>query len=128
VVNAVLNVAALFRVQAYRMQSRQFVVAGEGGRERPFFVGQWNDLDGNHHYAGMSDVLLTPRIKFPIYETHSIRLVVPLWVEAKSGNARLSDEQEAFRDNAIAGGAYWLECRDSADALLAWFEEHGVER
>ena len=45
------------------MQSRQFEVAGEEGRKRPFFVGAWFDRFGTEHYGGMSDVLVTPTIR-----------------------------------------------------------------
>ena len=75
VVGAVLNAAALFGVQGYRMQSRQFTVAGEEGRPRPMFMGQWDDRFGTHHYAGMSDVLLSPKIKI----TPTVRVATVLW-------------------------------------------------
>jgi hypothetical protein len=142
VVSAVLNAAALYGVQGYRMQSRQFTVVGAGGRQRPMFMGQWDDRFGTHHYAGMSDVLLTPKIMIVPEELKSslgtsiptiakpliLRIATVLWCECKSGKARLGYEQEAFRENVIATGGYWLECRDCATALVAWFQEHGVER
>jgi hypothetical protein len=121
VVHAVLDVCAVYRQQAYRMQSRCFTVIGENGHPRPMFMGQWDDLLGFHHFGGMADVLITPVIKIV-----DVSVQVALWAECKSGKGKLSGEQEEFRDNVLAGGGYWIECRDCAEALIIWFREHGV--
>lgn len=127
VVNAVMQVAAIYGQPAYRMQSRCFTVTGAGGADRPLFIGQWDDMTGAHHFGGMCDVLLTPLIWLP-GPIRPHRIQVPLWCECKSGTGQLTDEQKAFRDHVEATGGFWIECRDSADMLVAWFREHGVER
>lgn len=132
VVNAVMQFAAIYRVPAYRMQSRCFTVTGAGGAERPMFMGQWDDMDGGHHFGGMCDVLLTVTIKLRTEmsgaQFYATRVQVPLWCECKSGNARLTPEQIKFRDHVLSTGGFWILCHDSADALVAWFREHEVER
>jgi hypothetical protein len=125
VVGAVMQAAAIHRVPAYRQQSRCFTVTGAGGEQRPMYMGQWDDMLGEHHFGGMCDVLLTPCITRAHGMTFG-RFQVALWIECKSGEGRLSKEQVAFRDHVLQTGGYWLECRDSAEALLAWFREFGV--
>ena len=113
----------MYRVPAIRMQSRVFTVVGKGGRERPMFTGTWTDDMGEVHHGGLSDVLLMPII------THNgCKVTVPLWCECKSGAGTLSKDQRAFQRYVEDNGAFFLECRDSADALLAWFQAHGVVR
>jgi hypothetical protein len=135
VMHAVEYAAGLYGVRSYRMQSRMVRVIGAGGRERPMFMGQWKDEFGGTHYKGIADILLTPRLLFKKPETsvdatlHADRYIaVALWVECKSGKARLSDEQKDFRDDVQHGGAFWLEARDCADAVIDWFTKNGVER
>jgi hypothetical protein len=126
VVGAVMQAAAMYRQAAYRMQSRCFTVTGANGEERPMFMGQWDDMLGHKHFGGMCDVLLTPVI-YLAGPLRPHRVQVALWCECKSGTARLTKEQEAFRDHVRSTGGFWLECRDSAESLLAWFREFGVE-
>lgn len=126
---AIEQAAALYAVPYYRQQSRVFTVRGAGGRDRPMFVGGWTDRHGYQHTKGIADFLLTPKVK--IYATGALVplvVAVPLWVEAKAGRDDLSEDQEAFRDDVQACGAYWLCCRDSCDDLIAFFRKHGVTR
>lgn len=132
VVQAVEQVAALYRVPCYREQSVVFTVEN-GGKSRPIFVGKWTDRFGTEHTKGKPDCLLTPRIQAPVFDGSQIpvghvRECVPLWCECKFGSGELSDDQKAFRDDVLAAGAYYLECRDSADSLIDWFTRHGVKR
>ena len=122
---AVASAAALYGVPYYRMQSRTFTVEGAGGRDRPMFMGGWNDRTGIFHAKGMADFLLTPRIKLLVPD---FMVCVALWVECKAGRDKLTAEQEAFRDDVQAAGAFWICCHNSCDELLAWFKEHGVTR
>lgn len=142
--NAVEQAAALFDVACYRMNSRTFTVVGAGGRERPMFFGQWRDRNGIEHKGGMADYLLMPRITMAVLNgappgfvpmnrpagsiPEKIRVVVPLWIECKSGKGDLEPSQRDFRDDVIARGAYHITCHDSADNLMAWFELMGVQR
>lgn len=122
---AVASAAALYGVPYYRMQSRTFTIEGAGGRDRPMFMGGWNDRTGIFHAKGMADFLLTPRIKLLVPD---FMVCVALWVECKAGKDELSAEQEAFRDDVQAAGAFWICCKNSCDELLTWFKEHGVTR
>lgn len=126
VVNAVFSAAAIYRVPAYRMQSRCFTVTGAAGEPRPLFIGVWEDGDGAPHYGGLADVLLTPTVYLagPI-RPHRVQIAV--WCECKSGTGRLTKDQQAFKEHILATGGHWLECRDSAQALLDFFREYGVE-
>ena len=133
---AVASAAALYGVPYYRMQSRTFTVTGAGGRDRPMFAGGWNDRTGIFHAKGMPDFLLTPRIRIqpevfglpPSYDHKPVWAVVALWCECKAGKDELTAEQEAFRDDVQAAGAFWICCKNSCDELLTWFKEHGVTR
>jgi hypothetical protein len=128
VVNAAEQVAAMYRVRYYRMNTRTFTVVGAGGRERPMFMGAWHNGDGIEYRKGMADLLLTPRIRaWPSVTTPEF-IAVPLWCECKSGTGRLSKEQILFRDDVIDAGSFYLQLNDAADELLRWFEEHGVRR
>ena len=113
----------MYRVPAIRMQSRVFTVPGSGGRERPMMIGTRTDDNGELHYGGLSDVLL-----MPIITQNGWKVTVPLWCECKSGVGKLNKDQKAFQMYVEDNGAFFLECRDSADALLAWFHAHGVVR
>jgi hypothetical protein len=123
VVRAVEEVAALYRIPCFRMQSRVFTVTGKGGKPRPMFVGAWADAKGVKHTSGMADLLLLPRISFCGEEC-----IWPLFCECKYGSSRLATEQRAFRDYVEHYGIWWLEVRDSADELLEWLKVRGVKR
>jgi hypothetical protein len=129
VVQAVEIAAALYGVPCYRMQSRVVSLTSSSGRSRPVFIGKWKDRNGEEHNGGMADLLLTPSIDFTVSPSIAIGTVtVPLWAECKFGQGRLSPEQKLFRDDVIAIGAYYLEIHDSAEQLIQWFKDHGVER
>lgn len=132
VVSAVESAALLYRVRCYRMNTRTFEVTGQGGRKRPMFMGSWRDELGSHHFTGMADLLLTPRVRLPILNNGKLvdiaTAVIPLWVECKSGSGRLSPEQQAFKEDVMKAGAAFIEARDSADAVVEWFEKMGVKR
>lgn len=132
VVSAVENAALLYGVRCYRMNTRTFEVTGQGGRKRPMFMGSWRDELGQHHFTGMADLLLTPRVRLPIMNGDKFvdiaTATVCLWVECKSGTGRLSPEQQLFRDDVMKTGAAFIEARDSADAVIEWFDRMGVKR
>lgn len=130
VVAAVEEACAIYGVRCYRMQSRAVTVVGAGGRLRPMFMGQWHDSNGVLHRAGMADLLLTPAINLNDYSSDLAPQLVAmaLWVECKSGSGRLSAEQEMFRDDVTEAGAFYIECRDSADSVIRWFEAYDVRR
>jgi hypothetical protein len=121
VVAAAQQACALYRVPCWRMNSLPVMVPKRGGGMRPICVGQWIDGNGETRNAGMADLLAQPAIEldFPI-------VTVPLWIECKAGSGKLTPDQKDFRDFVLGIGAYWLELRDCADALLAWFKENGV--
>ena len=125
VVAAVEQVAQMYGVPCYRMQSRVFTVPGRGGKNRPMFVGQWRDDLGVIHHGGMADLLLHPRIWQARGEPS---IPVPLWVEAKSGSGELEPEQVAFARHVMENGGFYLVAKDSADEVLAWFKAQGVAR
>jgi hypothetical protein len=87
------------------------------------FMGQWRDKEGTLHRAGMPDLLLTPKLTLDGDE-----FAVVLWVECKAGTGKLSPEQEMFRDDVTEDGAFYIECRDSADSVIRWFEAYDVRR
>ena len=134
------DVCGLHGVPFYRMQSRVFTVRGRGGRDRPMITGGWRDRYGEHHTGGMPDFLLTPGVDItldidPAQDEHGLlnSVVIPLvpvalWVECKAGRDRLSEGQEAFRDDVLAQGGHWLLVKEGPEALLAWFKKHGVRR
>jgi len=127
VMNAVEQLAALYRVPTYRMQSRVFDVIAKHGGTRPLLVGRWTDSYGTVHTAGMADLLLTPTISLlgPVVVQ---RVAVPLWVECKAGEGRQTPDQKAFEDHVILCGAHYLLARDCADSVYGWFKLHGVIR
>ena len=128
VVAAVEEACAIYGVRCYRMQSRAVTVVGAGGRLRPMFMGQWHDSNGVLHRAGMADLLLTPKVGFEDGDGFPASCCVALWVECKAGTGRLSAEQEMFRDDVTEAGASYIECRDSADSVIRWFEAYDVRR
>lgn len=135
---AIEDACQRFRVPCFREQSR--VVRIDGGR--PVYFGKWRDALGVWHSCGKADYLLTPKIQIlvEIHPTGIVDSVVPLWIEAKAGKERAPklnrcmcgqkdlDHQKHFADFVTASGAYHLVVRDSADALMQWFKEHGVIR
>jgi hypothetical protein len=125
VVSAVEMACALYGVRCYRQQSRAVTVVGAGGRPRPMFMGQWRDREGTLHFGGMPDLLLTPRV---FWDGGQESATLVLWVECKAGTGRLSEEQQAFREDAQDAGAHYIECRDSADSVIRWFEAYDVRR
>lgn len=132
VVQAVEQVAALYSVPAFRMQSRVFMVPGIGGRERPMVVGAWRDKLGEVHTRGMADLLLQPQIEVVWNDSSPrvlIRVCVPLWVECKYGSGTLTKDQKVFRDYVVERGAHHLAVADDpVNEVLRWFADHGVER
>lgn len=52
----------------------------------------------------------------------------PLWIECKSGRGELTEDQQAFKEYVECNGMYFLECHDSANALIEWLKSHGVTR
>lgn len=127
VVQAVENACAIFGVRCYRQQSRAVTVVGVGGRPRPMFMGQWRDKNGTLYYGGMPDLLLTPRVE-ELIKPGFLRATAVLWVECKAGTGRLNENQKAFRDDVLEAGAHYIECHDSADQVVQWFLDHGVQR
>jgi hypothetical protein len=126
----------LYGVPFYRMQSRMFNVIGAGGKERPMFMGTWQNDRGEKFKGGMPDYLLTPPL--PIRQVVQrlggivdvetrMNTMVPLWVEVKAGADRLSPVQKEFRDYQERIGGFWLMVRDGSE-LEGWFKEHGVKR
>jgi hypothetical protein len=128
VVSAIESAAAIYGVRSYRMNSRTFMVPGAGGRERPMFMGQWKDENGETHRQGMADLLLTPRIPVVTATVGRVLMSVPLWVECKSGSGKLEPEQKLFRDDVTKAGAFYIEAHDSAQAVIDWFTIFGVSR
>jgi hypothetical protein len=129
VVAAVEEACAIYGVRCYRMQSRAVTVVGAGGRPRPMFMGQWRDKEGKLYYGGMPDLLLTPVLTFDDDErVCADGVAVTLWVECKAGTGRLGTEQQAFKEDVEEAGAFYIECRDSADSVIRWFEAYDVKR
>lgn len=124
VVSAVEMACALYGVRCYRQQSRAVTVVGAGGRPRPMFIGQWRDRNGALHHGGMPDLLLTPRVTF----SRGDEVCLALWVECKAASGKLNGEQKAFKEDVEEAGAYYIECRDSADSVIRWFEAYDVRR
>jgi hypothetical protein len=51
-------------------------------------------------------------------------------IELKAPKGRLSDEQKAFRDDALELGAWWAECRSLAEVeatLIGWLSPFNVK-
>jgi hypothetical protein len=128
VVAAVEEACSIYGVRCYRMQSRAVTVVGAGGRPRPMFLGQWKDKTGKLFYGGMADCLLTPVINICGIADVNDRVAVALWVECKAGTGRLNPNQQAFKEDAEEAGAFYIECRDSADSVIRWFEAYDVRR
>lgn len=146
VVQAIETAASLYGVRSYRMNSRTFTVPRGDGTDRPMFMGMWKDEVGTVHRKGMADLLLTPQVPLsklqpPTALVHipmnhnttrgllgEAKITVVLWVECKSGMGKLRVEQKAFRDDVLEAGAYYIEARDDADDVVAWFEKMGVRR
>jgi hypothetical protein len=135
VMRAVIDICNLYGVPYLRLQSRTFIVPGVGGRERPFFVGEWIDQNGVKHRKGMSDILLQPRITMLVAARARgeeikvpLSFTVPLWVECKAGTGALTEDQKDFRDWVLSIGAAYLCVTDSCDELMQWFKDHRVEK
>lgn len=132
VVKAVEDVCGLFGVPVLRMQTRTFTVPGAGGRERPFFVGEWTDAMGVKHRKGMADLLLMPQIRIKQCLEHRpqqmLYVTIPLWVECKAGSGKLEKDQREFKDWVMSIGAAYLCVTDSCEALMDWFKNYGVEK
>lgn len=140
VVNAVEQICNLYGVQSTREHSRVIMVPGAAGRTRPMFFGKWIDDNGTVHNSGRADVLARPRV-IPFSLTgcqnsntvnsllaEAFRVTVPLWIECKSGDGRLSPDQRAFRAWVEGNGDYYLLIHDDARPLIEWFETHGVKK
>lgn len=134
---AIEDACQRFNVPCFREQSRVITIGN-----RPVFFGKWRDALGVWHSCGKADYLITPRIRI-FTDDGNVRLcrediAVAVWVEAKAGKERppkrnrcmcgddLLDHQGHFRRYVTGTGAYHLVVRDSADALIQWFKEHGV--
>lgn len=130
VMYAVEQVCALYGVQLTREQSRQFNVQGAAGRWRPMFFGIWVDDHGNKHYGGKADFLARPRIQ--IDGITPVRRSVPLWIECKSldgkTNRKTKFDQAAFEQWVTKNGDFYMRVREDVRPLIAWFDEHGVEK
>lgn len=144
---AIEDACQRFNVPCFREQSRVITIGN-----RPVFFGKWRDALGVWHSCGKADYLITPRKRVEIIvpasefgegvivpsKTIAVSLLTALWVEAKAGKERppkknrcmcgdeTLDHQEHFRKYVTGTGAYHLVVRDSADALIQWFKEHGV--
>jgi len=133
VVKAVLDVCGLYGVPALRMQSRTFTVPGVGGTERPFFVGEWTDVEGVKPRRGMADLLLMPTVHVKVIPHGEDRPVVmnttlPLWCECKAGTGTPDSEQKAFGRWAHSIGCGYLCITDSCQELMDWFTQMGVKK
>src|SRR6266702_3115181 len=128
VMKAVEDVCGLYGVPFLRMQSRTFTVPGAGGRDRPFFVGEWTDAMGVKHRKGMADILLMPRIEVRVKldeiagnaRTVPLMLTAMLWVECKAGSGKMNAEQLAFREWVLSIGAAHICVTDSCEELMQW--------
>jgi hypothetical protein len=132
---AVEDICGLYGVPALRMQSRTFTVKGVGGKDRPFFVGEWKDANGIKHRKGMADFLLQPRVTMHVAvkvrgEEVKVPLsfTVPLWVECKAGTGVLNEDQREFRDWVLSIGAAYICVTDSCEELMEWFRSKKVEK
>lgn len=133
VVKACIEACDLYRVPVLRMQSRAITMTDKRGAPHAYFMGRWRDDAGGQHTAGMADLLAMPRITlmYPSDVNGGVaisRITVPLWVECKYGAGRMDAEQVAFKQWVEAHGAYYVEARDCADAVLEWFHKMGVRR
>jgi hypothetical protein len=142
VMYAVEQVCALYGVQVTREQSRQFNVQGAAGRWRPMFFGTWTDTSGrlvrrvgkgkqtNVWHKGKADFLARPRVRIYCsgYAGDSRVISLPLWIECKSGDEKQTGDQLAFQKWVELNGDYYLLLRDDVRPLVAWFDEHGVDK
>jgi hypothetical protein len=125
------QVCALYGVQVTREQSRMFNVQGTAGRWRPMFVGQWTDNFGKIHRAGKADLLARPQVNAIMLSygnTIATNISVPLWIECKSGEGRMTPDQIAFKNWVESNGDAYLLLLDDVRPLIAWFDERGVEK
>lgn len=121
---AVEQVCGLYGVQVTREQSRHFTVQGVAGRWRPMFFGQWTDAHGKIHRAGKADFLARPRVRV----SSDVFLAVPLWIECKSKDGRLTSDQVAFKFWVESNGDAYMMLREDVRPLVEWFELRGVTR
>lgn len=147
VVYAVNQVCGLYGVNVIREQSRVFSVIGKSGRERPMFIGQWTDANGQPHYAGKADLLARPKVLISRllpagavvpYDNEQERQLamgvlagrtaVPLWIETKAKGNRLSAEQEAFRHFVTGNLEHHIVVAEDVRPLMEWFDKMGVKR
>lgn len=144
VVYTVEQVCGLYGVQYTREQSRVINVEGTAGRWRPMFVGQWTDDFGKVHSSGKADILARPRIVIRFHNgspspascadpagllpAGKLLITVPLWIECKSGDGRMTAGQEAFRYWVEKNGDAFLLIHDDVKPLIDWFDAHGVTR
>lgn len=137
VVYTVEQVCKLYGVQYTREQSRVINVEGTAGRWRPMFVGQWTDDFGKVHSSGKADLLARPRTVVRISTGPTAMTLdgevgkivsVPLWIECKSGDGRMTPGQQAFRRWVEKNGDTYLLIHDDVQPLIDWFISHGVER
>lgn len=130
------QVCALYGVQVTREQSIRLNVPmpGDSRGWRPIFIGQWKDNFGTVHRAGRADLLARPRVVLPITGdlvevlAKHFRISVPLWIECKTGEGRMTPEQIAFKNWVESNGDAYLLLHDDVRPLLEWFESHGVEK
>jgi hypothetical protein len=132
VVYAAEQVCGLYGVQVTREQSIRINVPmpGDARGWRPIFVGQWKDNFGTVHRSGRADLLARPRIliSMGVGPVHECYQSVPLWIECKSGEGRMSADQIEFKNYVESNGDAFLLLHDDVRPLLAWFDEHGVEK
>lgn len=137
--NAVMKgteaICAMYGIPTLRMQSRMFTVPGVGGRERPFFVGEWTDAMGAKHRGGMADLLAMPKITVTSTveirgesKPFNINFVTPLWVECKAGAGKQTPEQRLFQEWVESIGASYLLVTDNCQQMLDWIKNHGVRK
>jgi hypothetical protein len=64
------------------------------------------------------------RVSYPgITDLTAIKGGVILWIEIKVDKDELRPAQEKFRDNIIAKGGHWIECRDGMNNLVSYIEK-----
>lgn len=128
VMYAVEQVCGLYGVQFTREQSRVFKVES-GGRWRPMYFGQWTDQNGARRF-GKADFLTRPRIRLD--GISPLRISVPLWIECKSlegkTNRKTKLDQAAFEQWVRKNGDFYMRVQEDIRPLVAWFDEHGVEK
>lgn len=132
VMKAVEDVCNLYDVPVTRMQSRTFTVPGKGGKERPFFVGEWIDRMGVKRRKGMADLLAQPSVCLGVLtgkkELSTTTVTIPLWIECKAGTGKLTGDQQAFKEWVDEIGAAYLCVTDSCEELLNFFKHYDLRR